>query len=655
MREPAVDEESKRVSLQVTSLSTQLIDLVDKQSKLEEQLYHQKKENEQLKKKNQELSALEANYKSLRSEHDELAKLNESLEKKLEDETQEKTLAKEEVSNLQSEVEDLSASLFDEANKMVSQARQEAHNVGKRNESLVAQLKEKDALLENLQTQLRELKNVIQNKDDQSVQDSARNSFEESRTGLTSEDSQNSFPQQIIYSPTINSIRFDLKLFNEFNRFIADLKYIEVIRDTNTKFLKKLVADDVEPALRIDLANGIGWLSKRSLMGAFIDGRVVIEPVSGINETYRINFQNNKTQESDIKSNLYSYPAHSPPVAIDQPCAICGEDRNDILEHSRLYILKVHALKSKEDSLSSGSSPSSPIIAHQYPLCSYCLFRVRSACDLFAFLRSLKTNVWKLDTETSIRKSWVELSRLRSKLFWSKVGIWDLESNIQQTKIYPGTDDLVYKALANIHSPKATVVNTVGASTLNDSFALDEPNRPTSVPYKASPLANQVSTETETTGTSEGPENAVTVKETPKSVSELEEKDEQILETEPQEEDDITSDILNDYSQDEDEDEVSSPTGENSNVLSIQTDRPQDALLDSEENTPIVGQINRFNDLKTPTKSESGGFDFVRRASGKAQDLEDTKAGEARAQVDGNGVEDTGKIEETDDEDFVDA
>lgn len=61
MSEPAVDEESKRVSLQVTSLSTQLIDLVDKQSKLEEQLYHQKKENEQLKKKNQELSALEAN------------------------------------------------------------------------------------------------------------------------------------------------------------------------------------------------------------------------------------------------------------------------------------------------------------------------------------------------------------------------------------------------------------------------------------------------------------------------------------------------------------------------------------------------------------------------------------------------------------------
>lgn len=614
MSESVADEESKRVSLQVTSLSTQLIELVEKQSKLEEQLFHQKRENEQLKKQNQELVALQANYKSLKSEHDELSKSNHTLEQKLQNETKEKDLAKENVSKLQSEVEDLSESLFEEANKMVSKARQEAYSFEKRNEGLVSQLKEKDMLLENLQTQLRELKNVIQEKDDQSIQDSARNSIDEPRSGNKSEDSPATFRPQIIYSPTINSIRFDLKLFNDFNRFISDLKYIEVIRDTNTKFIKRLVADDVEPALRIDLANGIGWLSKRSLMGAFIDGRVIIEPVSGINETYRINFKNNKTQESDIKSNLYSYPAHSPPVAIDQPCAICGEDRNDILEHSRLYILKVHALKSKEESLSasSGSTPSSPIIAHQYPLCSYCLFRVRSACDLFAFLRSLKTDVWKLDSNTSIRKAWLELSRLRSKLFWSKVGIWDLESNIHQTKIYPGTDDLVYKALENLHSPKATAANTVGASTLNDSFNLDEP-KSLSTTYKASPLINEVSTGS--IGSDEGPENPVVLKENGESqdktrtaaVTPKETKSEQEPKQD-EEEDNITNDILNDYSQDEDEEE--SPVEKTNNGLMIQTDRPQDALLDSEENTPIVGNINKFNDLKTPTNTH-GGFDFV--------------------------------------------
>lgn len=645
--EPVLDEESKRVSLQVTSLSTQLIDLVDKQSKLEEQVVTYKREAEHLKKQNHVFGNLEKNHKALQAEHENLLKLNETLGKKLEDETNEKNKAKEEVSKLQSEVEDLSASLFDEANKMVSDARREAHEIGERNKSLISQLKEKDLLLDNLQTQLRELKNVIHEKEDQSIADSARNSIDESRSGGKSDDQSNSIPQQIVYTPTINAIRFDLKLFKEFNKFIADLKYIEVIKDTNTKFLKKIVADDVEPALRIDLAHGIGWLSKRTLMGAFIDGRVIIEPVSGINETYRINFQNNKAAETDIKSNLYSYPAHSPPVAIDQPCAICGEDRNDILEHTRLYILKVHAPKSKEDSITSiNSTPSSPVIAHQYALCSHCLFRVRSACELFAFLRSLKTNIWKLDDEISIRKAWVELSRLRCKLFWSKVGIWDLESNIQQTKIYPGTDDQVYRGLANMEAPKATSAKTVQSDTLSESFALEKPKSGTeSSNYKGSPLINQVNAD----GLDKEPANAVTLKEDKSPVEQTEETlpvvtTEEVKDEEEEDDDnDITNDILNDYSQDEDEEEDQPNTPVKPiNGLHIQTDRPQDDLLASEENTPIAGQLNRFEDTETPTQGSSG-FDFVPNSAEKDKQDESTTG------------KSSSKNETEDEDEFVDA
>jgi len=720
MSEPVIDEESKRVSLQVTSLSTQLIESVEKQSRLEEQLHHQRKENEQLKKQNQELSAFQTNYQNIKAENEALGKLNHTLGKKLEDETKEKLAAKDEVSKLQSEVEELSASLFDEANKMVSTARREAHEIGRRNESLISQLKEKDFLMESLQNQLRELKNVIHEKDDQQsiMTSSNRNSVDEFKLGfMRSED----YPP--LYTPTINAIRFDLKLFKEFNKFISDLKYIELIRDTNTKFIKKLVADDVEPALRIDLANGIGWLSKRSLMGAFIDGRVIIEPVSGINETYRVNFQSNKSQENDVKSNLYSYPAHSPPVAIDQPCALCGEDRNDILEHSRLYVLKVHSLKTKDDSpsansINTSSTPSSPIIAHQYPLCSYCLFRVRSACDLFAFLRSLKTNIWKLENEISIRKAWLELSRLRSKLFWSKIGIWDLESNIQQTRIYPGTDDVVFKTLASMEPPKPTSANTLGGSSLNESFGLDEPKTPSTNNYKSSPLINQINADS----VKSPPENPITLKEkdiplqdndgtyakqenleqsipsvvetTPVQVEkEIEEKKETPKETsksldpkkqpnkvpleqeDPEDDDDITNDILNDYSQSEDEDSTTqSPsttttTEQTSKTkgLMIQTqdnmqDRPQDDLLYSEENTPIVNPSGNFSDVETPTKTQNE-FDFVsdeklKVESPKNDDVEVEAVKKSEEEKRGEKVDAGGELsrEDTDnEEDFVDA
>ncbi|CCH45781.1 Guanine nucleotide exchange factor for Rab3A [Wickerhamomyces ciferrii] len=707
------DEESNRVSLQVTSLSTQLMELVEKQSKLEEQLLHQKKENAALKKGNQELVSIQESYKSLQTEHEQLLNSNQSIGKKLESETNEKLKAKDEVSKLQSEVEELSASLFDEANKMVSTARKEAHDIQLRNDRLISELKDKDLLLDNLQSQLKELKNVIHERDDDSTNNSIRNSYidnnnNHNKSSSNLDLSNSSINPQVIYAPIINSIRFDLKFYNEFKKFISDLKYIEQIKDTNTKFLKKLVTDDVEPALRIDSAAGIGWYSKRTLMTAFIEGRVVIEPVSGINETYRINFQSNKINESDVKSNLYTYPAHSPPVAIEHPCAICSEMRNDILEHSRLYTLKVHAPKSKDDlnsSRTASPSPSSPVIAHQYALCSYCLFKVRSACELFAFLRSLKNNVWKLDDEISIRKAWLELTRLRAKLFWSNVGIWDLESNIQQTKIYPGNKDHIYKILSNLESPnynlnsastngtRSTRSSIEQKNSLNDSFGLQTP----SADYKASPLIHQVSAEDISSPPSQQqqepekhfnddqspePTHPITLKEPAKVLRkpaptasserintsteiptikttnhETEKEKTSNPEEEDEDEDDATNDFLNDYSQDEDEEESPIKTPKTEGLL-IKTERPQDFILnsDEEDSTPIIPKINEFN-TKTPTKDDSG-FSFspedTKLSLNKTPVLKKDEPSEIESSPEKQRRQSKDN-ETTDDEEFVDA
>lgn len=150
----ADQEESKRISLQVTSLSTQLIESIDKQSQLEEQLLVAKKtistqqnianSYNELK---QELQSLKLQYETDKTKFKKQEEICADAEKK--------------VATLNQEIEDLTASLFDEANNMVADARKEQNAVEILNSKLKEQLKEKDLLLDTLSMQLKNLKNVL--------------------------------------------------------------------------------------------------------------------------------------------------------------------------------------------------------------------------------------------------------------------------------------------------------------------------------------------------------------------------------------------------------------------------------------------------------------------------------------------------------------
>ena len=49
-------------------------------------------------------------------------------------------------------------------------------------------------------------------------------------------------------------------------------------------FLKRCVEEDSDPALRLDLAPGLGFLSRRNVANAVVDGTLLIEPLSSISE-----------------------------------------------------------------------------------------------------------------------------------------------------------------------------------------------------------------------------------------------------------------------------------------------------------------------------------------------------------------------------------
>ncbi|KAA8917513.1 hypothetical protein TRICI_000330 [Trichomonascus ciferrii] len=208
------------------------------------------------------------------------------------------------------------------------------------------------------------------------------------------------------------------------------------------RFFKRALVEDIEPTLRLDLAPGLSWLGRRTVMSSILDGTAVVEPISGVNEAYKflgseLLDQHHRTNNSN--SHLYAYPASGPPVATRVACKLCGEARTSSLLYARMHNLKTGNSNHHQSDSGSGfaaafgiskdkdkdkekDSSSEEIVSSGHPLCYYCVNRVRSVCDFVMFLRSIRDGVWKADDEGSLARAWEECIRLRERMFWARVG-----------------------------------------------------------------------------------------------------------------------------------------------------------------------------------------------------------------------------------------
>ncbi len=143
-----------------------------------------------------------------------------------------------------------------------------------------------------------------------------------------------------------------------------------------TPFYKRVLTEDIEPTLRLDLAPGLSWLARRSVISAMSEGKLVVEPIPGL------------TANS-------GYP----------PCALCGEQGRGERR------ARMHKFRTSESDT-----------AQRYPLCGYCLNRVRASCDFLGFLRMVKDGHWRTDGLEAESVAWEESVRLREAMFWSRVG-----------------------------------------------------------------------------------------------------------------------------------------------------------------------------------------------------------------------------------------
>ncbi|RCI16866.1 hypothetical protein L249_1779 [Ophiocordyceps polyrhachis-furcata BCC 54312] len=149
----------------------------------------------------------------------------------------------------------------------------------------------------------------------------------------------------------------------------------------DTRFYKRVLADDIEPTLRLDAAPGLSWLARRSVLASVTDGSLIVEPVP-----------DSATYIAIVKPHL-------------NPCSLCGESREEA-EH-----LRNHRFRTSESNS-----------AQRYPLCGYCLGRVRSTCDFLGFLRLIRDGHWRADGEDQEKAAWEESVKLREQMFWARIG-----------------------------------------------------------------------------------------------------------------------------------------------------------------------------------------------------------------------------------------
>ena len=142
-----------------------------------------------------------------------------------------------------------------------------------------------------------------------------------------------------------------------------------------TSFYKRALTEDIEPTLRLDSSPGLSWLARRTVINSMCEGKLIVEPTPSAARLYH------------------------------PPCSLCGEQGRGDKQ------ARTHRFRTSESES-----------AQRYPLCKYCLTRVRATCDFLSFLRMIKDGYWRTDGAQSEAMAWEESVRLRERMFWSRIG-----------------------------------------------------------------------------------------------------------------------------------------------------------------------------------------------------------------------------------------
>ncbi|KAI6809842.1 hypothetical protein KC340_g18089 [Hortaea werneckii] len=456
------------LSAEVAMLSTKLVNAINYQTNLDDSLQATRHELEHTQAQLSRVSQAKAKYDDditngilVKKAHvdAQIAKLREELAK----ERAAREASEKSRKQTEGELENLTTALFEEANGMVAAARKDTEAAEKRNSHLRSQLSDTEELLASQQGQLQDLKTVMERMERASSEQEAAGHRDPS-VPSTPINSTTATWDALQFSPNgaalaevppnhplhfsqllVPVMRNDVSAYADFQELLAcarramphsrgnsgsthklasasqpDLRTASspVVPGAfsfgaglgisgasgppssnnspnsstfgsssasqqpapllkETKFYKRTLTEDLEPTLRLDLAPGLSFLSRRTVLSALLNGTLAVEPF------------------------LPSTKFYGPVFA----CALCAESRKN-----EPYVRK-HRFRTSESE-----------DAQRYPLCDYCLNRIRAVGDFLGFLRMVRDGHWRCESEEDARGAWEEATRLRERMFWARLG-----------------------------------------------------------------------------------------------------------------------------------------------------------------------------------------------------------------------------------------
>ncbi|KAG1877054.1 hypothetical protein C8R48DRAFT_768611 [Suillus tomentosus] len=445
---------------QVTQLNGKLVKSYDRVSDLEDQLHdcESSLRNASITvsslelERTHHLAALDTGL-LVEKEH-VTAELNRLMERATEEAAQ-RGQAETARSDIEKELDDLSASLFHQANTMVAEARLARAKSERKVREAEEALKGAEEAVKVMQTQMQTM---------QADKEGAERQAEEARLSMgkgkwVERDAH--LAQQ--YPGDVRKMRLVTVHvpYAEFIAFVTHLRGLRVSQVTSPvistllglPFLARLLTEDSEPTVRLDLAPSLNWLSRRNVLTAIHTGMLIVEPVpfsSLVQELYPHSQMNTPVSISCALCGTAIVRAQSHETPPSHPLASLARSRNNVrltngnlwfknslfnsssshVEHDadieqpeQVYVfrqapatpapaiapasLPLHTSSSSTSTLSISKPPAHPTGATRtsstqmqqpYPLCTsnYCLLRLRSTCSLWAFVRTcIVERIWE--------------------------------------------------------------------------------------------------------------------------------------------------------------------------------------------------------------------------------------------------------------------
>ncbi|KAF9528613.1 hypothetical protein CPB83DRAFT_853949 [Crepidotus variabilis] len=271
------------LSTQVSQLNSKLITSYDRVSDLEDSLHVSDTQVKSSKTKIQELEVE-------RSQH--LSALNTGLlvEKshvtseltRLMDKATEEAAQRGQAENariaIEQDLDDLSAQLFGQANSMVAEARFEKHLSERKVEEAEKALKGAEDAVRVMQMQMQTML------EEREIEEKEKEKERERNNGWGIVRRTSSIGAS---SKEIKLLRIHAP-YQDYMSFIAHLRLLHLSTQNPPAmstllplpFLARLLTEDSEPTVRLDLAPSLNWLSRRSVLSAIHSGQLRIEPIS---------------------------------------------------------------------------------------------------------------------------------------------------------------------------------------------------------------------------------------------------------------------------------------------------------------------------------------------------------------------------------------